>query len=121
MRTVLIAAGLFVAGVLFLGAPFGQKTDIAPRYGSEEPILPMTFAHQDHTHAPCMDCHHNYVDDTGTQPCLHCHVTNEDVWPLFETQFHDLCRGCHEEKNLAGDESGPVRQCIACHVEELDP
>ncbi len=66
----------------------------------------MTFAHADHPTENCIDCHHNYNDDTGGGPCMNCHTTNQDVWPLFQRQFHDLCRSCHAEKAALGEEGG---------------
>ena len=83
-----------VAWIAAWGSPFvDQLPEIGHHYGSPEPILPMTFAHLDHTTVGCIDCHHNYVDDTGGEPCMLCHVTHDDVWPLLEEQFHTFCRG----------------------------
>jgi len=114
---ILIAVG----GILFFGAPFSQQPNLAMHYNSPEPILPMTFAHLDHVATPCIKCHHNYVDDTGMETCMGCHVSNMDVWPLLEEQFHDLCRDCHVEKLIAGEEAGPTRVCIDCHLEDAFP
>ncbi len=76
----------------------------------------MTFAHIDHATVNCIDCHHNYIDATGGGLCMNCHMTNADVWPLLENQFHDLCRSCHAEKAALGEDGGPPRRCIACHL-----
>ena len=81
----------------------------------------MKFAHLDHVATPCIECHHNYVDDTGMETCMGCHVSNTEVWPLLEEQFHDLSRDCHVEKRIAGEEAGPARVCIDCHLEEAYP
>jgi len=110
---LLVAAGLLV--VIF-GSPAARE---APRkdhyYQAPDRILPMTFAHLDHVSVNCVECHHNYVDDTGGGLCMNCHVTDQRVWPLLAHQFHDLCRGCHAEKAAAGEEGGPPRSCVACH------
>jgi hypothetical protein len=108
-----------LAGILIVvfGSPFaGERPVKGHYYESPEPILPMSFAHLDHVPVNCVDCHHNYVDDTGGGLCMSCHVTEQKVWPLFEQQFHDLCRGCHEDKAALGEDGGPPRECMACHL-----
>lgn len=85
------------------------------------PILPVTFAHSDHLEQTCVECHHNFTDDTGQGFCFDCHKTDMSVASLVETQFHDLCRDCHIEKQLLGEEGGPVRACIDCHTADDDP
>lgn len=122
MRSALLAAALVVGWVWAFGSPVAVEPSIpAHRYGSPEPILPMNFAHKDHQTVGCIDCHHNYVDDTGSDSCMFCHVVNEEVWPLLERQFHDLCRGCHEDRAALGEAGGPPRRCVACHVEDPHP
>ena len=113
--TIALIAALF-AWIMMFGSPFvGDEAAIDHFYGSPELILPMTFAHVDHTTVSCVDCHHNYVDDTGNEPCMYCHVTEMTVAPLLEDQFHTLCRGCHEDLARHDEAGGPPRQCIACH------
>ena len=110
---VLIIGALVVA----YGSPVAKEKPVRDHYyDSPEPILPMNFAHDDHVPVNCVDCHHNYVDDTGGGLCMNCHVTNESVWPLLERQYHDLCRGCHEDKAALGEAGGPPRECMACHL-----
>ena len=109
---ILVAAGLIIA----FGSPIANEKPLRDfYYESPEPILPMSFAHADHTTENCILCHHNYNDDTGGGPCMNCHTTNLDVWPLFERQYHDLCRTCHAEKAALGEAGGPPRHCIECH------
>lgn len=122
MKLGFLLSAALVIWVLIYGAPLA-KSD-SPRahyYQSPEPILPMSFAHMDHTSVGCIDCHHNYVDDTGSLSCMNCHVTDQEVWPLFEEQFHDLCRGCHETKSAARETTGPPRHCEGCHVIDYEP
>lgn len=122
MKVFLAALLLATVALLLFGAPFAtEQLKLKIRWRSPEPILPMSFAHEDHVDQNCLVCHHNYVDDTGGDACMSCHVTNEELWPVLEAQFHDLCRGCHVEQQLAGEESGPTRACIDCHVEEHVP
>jgi hypothetical protein len=83
--------------------------------------LPLKFAHIDHAKEKCVDCHHNYQDDTGQGLCLDCHYRDPELSYLMEQQFHDLCRGCHEDKRLDGDKSGPLRICGVCHQQVFLP
>jgi hypothetical protein len=104
--TILVAAGLIVG----FGSPIAKEEPLRDYYyESPVPILPMSFAHADHTTENCILCHHNYNDDTGGGPCMNCHT------PLFEKQYHDLCRSCHAEKAAQGIDGGPPRHCIECH------
>jgi hypothetical protein len=112
LLAILVAAGL----IIIYGSPIAREKPVRDYYyESPEPILPMSFAHEDHVGENCIVCHHNYNDDTGGGPCMNCHTTNQDVWPLFEKQYHDLCRTCHEEKAALGEAGGPPRHCIECH------
>lgn len=90
-------------------------------YGSRESILPMSFAHGDHTTVTCITCHHDFVDETGPGLCMNCHVTHEEVSDLLEEQFHGLCMGCHVDLSAQHEKAGPVRQCLACHTLEDEP
>lgn len=122
MKMLLVLLSLTVAWLLVYGTPFASAHPEKDNYyGSPEAILPMTFAHSDHTDTRCMDCHHNFVDDTGGEPCMHCHVSDASISELLEPQFHDFCRGCHEREVAAGQDSGPVRRCIACHLTDSSP
>lgn len=114
LSVLLVAAATLL--VLY-GSPIASVHPLRDHYyGSPEKILPMSFAHSDHGGINCADCHHNFVDGSGGGPCMNCHVTTETLWPVLEQQFHDLCRGCHTEKAALGEDGGPPRQCIACHL-----
>lgn len=91
-----------------------------PRY---EPSIPMTFAHESHKQQQCIDCHHNYVDNTGRSLlCMVCHLSKKEITYKLEDQFHELCMGCHRRKQLEGQKDhGPIRQCKACHTEDRLP
>lgn len=111
---LLVVAGLLV--VVF-GSPLARERPVLREYyGAPEKILPMHFAHVDHRSVNCIECHHNYLDDTGDGPCMFCHVTSQELWPLLEDQFHSLCRGCHIDRAARGDGDRPPRQCIRCHL-----
>ena len=109
----------FLAGLLIVifGSPIADEKPVRDHYyGSPKPILPMSFAHLDHVKENCVLCHHNYADDTGGGLCMECHVTDQQVWPLFEQQFHELCRDCHADKAAENIDGGPPRECMACHL-----
>ena len=113
--TVLLALALVLVAVF--GTPIGsQLPEKAAYYGSPERILPMSFAHKDHASEQCVECHHNFIDDTGGGVCMNCHVSDEELWPVLESQYHELCMGCHVRKSVHGEGGGPPRRCIGCHV-----
>jgi hypothetical protein len=93
-----------------------------PETRAARPLLPLTFAHADHIDENCVACHHEFVDGTiPGAPCLECHDLDPAVAHLVEVQFHDLCRGCHVERAVAGQAAGPVRDCHGCHVQDEAP
>ena len=114
-----LLAALFGIGALLVAAgppppvPSVQRAVVA---GAGRPILPMTFVHDDHRPVPCAVCHHEFVDGTVGSTCLDCHITDPKLSALLEPQFHDLCRTCHVEERAAGNDAGPTRSCIACHM-----
>lgn len=117
MKIFLVVVFFATALIVAYGSPIAREKPVRDFYfESPEPILPMSFAHADHITENCILCHHNYVDDTGGGPCMNCHTNNQDVWPLFERQYHGLCRGCHADKAALGVVGGPPRRCIECHM-----
>lgn len=84
-------------------------------------LLPMSFAHIDHREQNCIECHHDFADDSGNGLCIDCHKRDPALDPLIEAQFHDLCRGCHIEQRSLGHDAGPTRACIDCHHTEDKP
>jgi len=115
---ILLVAGIAYAVLAFLSSEFylaqRDRAGIAPS-------LPMKFAHVDHAEQPCVECHHNYEDDTGQGLCIDCHYRDPELAPLMEQQFHDLCRGCHMEKAMESEEHGPLRHCVECHQADFLP
>lgn len=117
MKWMLAALFLLGAALVVWGpAPGVQSAERDRRAAGGHPILPMSFAHGDHGAIPCTTCHHNFVDENRGRSCIDCHLTDARVAPLFEEQFHDLCRSCHVGEHAAGRISGPTRRCISCHV-----
>lgn len=85
------------------------------------PMLPVTFAHATHRGVSCIACHHDYLDDSGKGLCFDCHKTDPAVSALVEAQFHELCMGCHVEKQALGEDGGPTRRCADCHTADEAP
>lgn len=118
-KLLVILCALFCFCILLACWPAKDSIDSS---GMERALLPMNFAHADHAKQKCVDCHHNFQDHIGAVgTCIHCHQTTEEVAPLIEEQFHDLCMGCHMKQHLNGEESGPLRSCQACHQQDLQP
>lgn len=105
-----------IALVIYVPPWSDQSARREIRFDHAEPMLPMTFTHNDHFGVACATCHHEFVDRTAGLPCIACHVTDTKVAPLLEQQFHTLCRTCHIEKQKVGKPSGPTRSCIDCHL-----
>ena len=111
-----IALGaLAVVGLALFGHPWSPGRR-APAFGVATPVLPMRFSHDDHAAQRCHDCHHEFVDRRSGPPCMTCHLSDPAVAPALQQQFHRLCQGCHIETQQARRDSGPTRQCRACHA-----
>ena len=131
MRIAALFSGLTLIVVLLLnwGAPHRKATD-HPNHVSHPngTMLSVTFAHADHVNQQCIECHHNFIDDTGTGLCFDCHKSDPEVAELIETQFHTLCRDCHvsEARNTSDERltpagHGPLRACASCHTADNRP
>ncbi|WP_424987506.1 cytochrome c3 family protein [Microbulbifer sp. S227A] len=117
MKGILAILLLIGTALVVLGPPFAPvSANRVQLFEDGEPILPMTFAHNDHFGVACATCHHEFVDGTTGLPCIACHSTDRTVAHLFEHQFHTLCRSCHMREQAAGKASGPTRRCIDCHL-----
>ena len=115
-RRALVASALVALLAITVAAAYGRRDAVETR-----PLLPMTFAHDDHRSVNCITCHHNFVDTTGQGLCLDCHKTNVKVRLEIEPMFHTLCRDCHVQKHTAGEDAGPVRRCADCHTADDEP
>lgn len=103
LLSVLLLAGLWLA----------RERSIA-----SAPVLPLSFAHQDHMDTGCVTCHHNFTDATGQGLCIDCHKTTPAIAGDIQTMFHEFCRDCHVERQREGLDTGPTRACAACHEAE---
>lgn len=79
------------------------------------PMLPVNFEHRDHSEVSCTQCHHDFIDDSGSGTCYACHKFRSDLAPRMEEMFHQLCRDCHLDTRVKGEDSGPLRSCARCH------
>lgn len=117
MKSLLVTAvGALVSILLLVFLDDWQQT-----LRAEAPLLPVAFSHAVHGGENCLTCHHNFADQTGSGLCLECHRDHAEVSALREEQFHGLCRNCHAERQKAGESHGPLRECGACHAEDVEP
>jgi hypothetical protein len=107
--------------VLLLALLVAAIAALRPARLEARPLLPLAFAHADHQTVNCVGCHHEFVDATPRGPCLECHKTDRTVAARIEPLFHELCLGCHVERQRAGEDGGPVRRCAACHTADDRP
>jgi len=114
----LLIFAIVLSAAVGLGSLLNFQQD---RLRAARPMLPLTFAHADHLTVNCLDCHHNFVDDTGQGLCFDCHKTDPAINALIETQFHTLCRDCHVEKQHLKENAGPTRRCSDCHTADEAP
>lgn len=78
--------------------------------------ISVTFPHESHLSVNCVTCHHNYIDHTGSLPCVDCHRGERDDLPhSSEATFHVFCRDCHTQLAIQGLKHGPTRACSKCH------
>jgi hypothetical protein len=102
--------GLILAAALL----FGVENYRAAKT-SAQPMLPVTFDHGDHTETNCINCHHDYNDDSGGGLCFSCHKQSPEIAADMELMFHNFCFECHVTKRQEGKDSGPQRECSGCH------
>ncbi|AGT10758.1 cytochrome c3 family protein [Paracoccus aminophilus] len=112
----LLLALLIGGGALVAFGPPGPRPVRGDQFGRGSWALPMTFAHKDHGSVTCATCHHEFAKRIPGPSCVTCHLTDAKVAPLFEEQFHNLCRSCHVEDHAAGKAAGPTRRCLSCHL-----
>jgi hypothetical protein len=84
-------------------------------------MLPLALSHRDHADVNCITCHHEFTDGNVGRPCFQCHKVDPRLDHRVQEDFHDLCRGCHVERQLAGEPGGPTRACGDCHVADDEP
>lgn len=77
----------------------------------------VAFPHDKHGAVACVECHHNFVDRTGSGGCYACHRSaRHDLQVQAEARFHDFCLGCHRSPPRHFERAGPVTGCSTCHV-----
>ncbi|MEM1436317.1 MAG: cytochrome c3 family protein [Pseudomonadota bacterium] len=119
VRALLLVLGL---GVLLVAGASHWRYDVTATMAvGDRQLMAAAFAHRDHIQEPCTACHHEFLDDSGPGQCFDCHARHPQTAALVATQFHELCRGCHLERQTAGQDAGPVRRCRDCHHAEEEP
>ncbi|HTV49605.1 MAG TPA: cytochrome c3 family protein [Steroidobacteraceae bacterium] len=87
-----------------------------PFVGRSEPLT-LAFPHDKHRSINCVQCHHNFIDRSGTESCISCHRSRAAAIRIgAEARFHDFCLGCHRDALAHGRSHGPVTGCDTCHV-----
>ena len=85
------------------------------------------FAHDKHNEEAeidgCNVCHHIYEqgkkvadESSDGQECSECHrlkANDGNPIPLMKA-YHDMCKGCHQNRRAEGKKGGPVT-CGECH------
>jgi len=80
-----------------------------------EPLV-LGFPHDKHRAVNCIQCHHNFVDRSGTDSCISCHRSGRAAIRVgAEARFHDFCLGCHRDPPAHLTGHGPVTGCGPCH------
>ena len=103
-------AGLALAALSLLAAE-----QFRSRKAPANQMIAVTFEHADHKGTGCVECHHNYVDQSGGGSCYNCHKNTADIAGDIEKMFHDFCFDCHVSTRMDEEESGPMRECSGCH------
>lgn len=83
---------------------------------------PVTFSHEKHKEAKCVDCHHDYKDGKNVwqegqevKKCAACHkLEAEGKIVKLEKAYHDKCQGCHKKLKQEKKKTGPTA-CTKCH------
>jgi nitrate/TMAO reductase-like tetraheme cytochrome c subunit len=83
---------------------------------------PVTFSHEKHKDAKCIDCHHDYKDGKNVwqegqevKKCGACHAFEaQDKTLKLEKAYHDKCQGCHKKLKKDKKKTGPT-SCSKCH------
>lgn len=105
-----LGTGAVVAILGVVLGPYREQKMLA------QPLLPVAFVHADHISVNCVDCHHDFNDESGLGTCFACHKSEPELVLNMQEHFHNFCRGCHVEKRLEEEKGGPLRRCGDCHV-----
>jgi len=97
---------------------------VSPALSLREPLaaralpLRVDFPHDKHRGVDCVECHHNFVDRTGSGGCYSCHRSaRTDLKFGIEARFHDFCLHCHRNPRPTFEKHGPVTGCSTCHAD----
>jgi predicted CXXCH cytochrome family protein len=115
-RLLLVLAAVAMLGIVTL---FSTGTVLALRAPLKARTTPLalSFPHEKHRAVNCLQCHHNFTDQTGADSCISCHRSNRaEIRVSAEARFHDFCLGCHRDPPAQFTHHGPVTGCDACHA-----
>lgn len=104
------------AAALILLIPSATTSRLLLEPAAPPAPIEVSFPHDKHTSVNCAQCHHNFLDHTGTGDCIECHRSSRTDLPRSsEATFHVFCRDCHTRLALQGLRHGPTRACSSCH------
>jgi hypothetical protein len=112
---VAIVAGIATALLFESGTTVHLREPVVSRTAP----LKVDFPHERHRQVECVECHHNFIDHTGSGSCYACHRSaRPDLRVGAEARFHDFCLGCHRHPPRQFERHGPVSGCQTCHPRE---
>jgi DMSO/TMAO reductase YedYZ heme-binding membrane subunit len=120
-RLVVVSIVLACAGVaLMLPRLVGPTMRASPLKRAQR--LSLSFPHEKHSGVNCLECHHNFVDQTGHSACISCHLRPGGAIKMaIEPRFHGFCLECHRDAARFPDKHGPVAGCTICHHDAGTP
>lgn len=114
LTALVVALALGTGAAVALAAGPLSETRLAELRSS--PVDHAGFSHGDHRGITCTNCHHNFVDRTGSENCITCHKRLTVSEPMrVDRMFHAFCSECHRDEKAAGHKTGPVDHCTGCH------
>ena len=118
-RRIFLISNLLVLAIVMLIVALFAANKYRQEMIAEHPIMDVAFEHAKHKQQPCASCHHNFVDGSpGSGGCYDCHKYSEEIKLQMESMFHNFCRDCHIKKSGEDVDSGPLRQCSLCHIDD---
>jgi len=114
-----LVLAIVLGSLAALFALMGGGTALAlrePFLRRSEPLV-LGFPHDTHRAVNCIQCHHNFTDQSGQDSCISCHRSGRAVIQVgAEARFHDFCLGCHRDPPAYVTGHGPVTGCGTCHA-----
>jgi predicted CXXCH cytochrome family protein len=119
-KIVALVAVCCVAIIMLLGARASMV--LREPFMARATPLKVDFPHDKHREVNCVECHHNFIDRSGSGGCFSCHRSARvDLRAGAEARFHEFCLGCHRDPPPGFEHHGPVTGCAICHLPKSRP